>query len=127
MELTKKEKRELFLGLFVLPVVPSILLWQKVDINYLMILFFVFWGLLLICFFSKRFASFIFVNIKKLLKKLGEIFSIIALVFVYIVAIIPTGLIIKLVKRDRLLLKNHNNSSYWKKFEHHSENYESQF
>ncbi len=127
MDLTKKEKRELFIGLFVLPVLPSILLWQKVDVNYLMFLFFVSWGLLLVCFFSKQVASFIFLNAKKLAKKIGEIFSIIALIFVYIVAIIPTGLLIKLVGRDRLLLKKMNGSSFRKKFEHHSDNYESQF
>ena len=127
MDLTKKEKRELFIGLFVLPVLPSIILWQKVDINYLMFLFFIFWGCLLVSFVSKRFASFIFLNAKKLAKKIGEIFSVIALIFVYIVAIIPTGLLIKFVGRDRLLIKKANVVSYWKKFEHSNENYESQF
>lgn len=127
MLLTKKEKRELFLGLFIIPVLPSLLLWQKVDMNYLIAFFFISWSFLLISFFSQKFAVFIFSNAKKLAKKVGEIFSVIALIFVYFIAIFPTGLLIKLVGRDRLVLKKPNSNTYWKKVEHFSENYESQF
>jgi len=127
MLLTKKEKRELFLGLFIIPVFPSLLLWQKVNLNYLIAFFFVSWGLLLVSFFSQKFAGFIFSNAKKFAKKIGEIFSVIALTFVYFIAIIPTSLLIKMVGRDRLVLKKPFKKSYWKKVEHFSENYESQF
>ncbi len=80
----------------------------------------------LICFANKNAGEAIFNNGKKLGKKLGEIFSVIALFFTYIFAVLPTGLIMKLIKRDRLQLKKTKSNTYWKDITA-EDNYEYQF
>ena len=58
---------------------------------------------------------------------LGKYLAIIALFFVYIFAVLPTGILMKIVKRDRLLLKKPNTQTYWKKYENTNSDYEYQF
>ena len=58
---------------------------------------------------------------------LGKYLAIIALFFVYICAVLPTGILMKIVKRDRLLLKQPNTQTYWKKYENTNSDYEYQF
>ena len=58
---------------------------------------------------------------------LGKYIAIIVLAFGYIIAVIPTGLLMKLVRRDRLRLKKANVESYWKDYDNTNTDYEFQF
>ena len=70
-------------------------------------------------------------SIKSLLTEigsfLGRYLAIVVLIIGYIVAVMPTGLIMKLVKRDRLRLKKSQIQTYWKKYENNNTDYEYQF
>ena len=58
---------------------------------------------------------------------IGKYIAIIALFFVYIFTVLPTGILMKIVKRDRLLLKQPETQTYWKKYENPNSGYEYQF
>lgn len=60
-------------------------------------------------------------------KFIGRYLSIIALFIVYVCAVLPTGILMKIVKRDRLRLKNPAVESYWIKYDTQSSDYENQF
>ena len=45
----------------------------------------------------------------------------------YILIIIPTAILMKLCKRDRLHLKKYDTNSYWKTYKNDDVNYERQF
>ncbi len=113
--------------LAVIPFIPAFLLYkngykiQAVDVIA------VFWVLSLICFISKRFASLLKRTTEKIGGFLGEYIAIIVLIFVYIFAVIPTGIIMKAVKRDRLKLRKKDVLTYWEKFETVNRDYQDQF
>ena len=58
---------------------------------------------------------------------LGKYIAIVTLAIVYIVAVLPTGLLMKIVKRDRLRLKKPNVETYWLDNENKNTDYEYQF
>ena len=75
----------------------------------------------------KKVGDFLYNTLSKIGKFLGKYLAIIALFFVYIFAVMPTGLLMKIVKRDRLSLKKPNTNTYWKKYENTNTDYEYQF
>ena len=58
---------------------------------------------------------------------LGRWISRIILFFVWIFAVLPTGILMKITKRDRLKLKKQNVSSYWIENTTKNTDYEYQF
>ena len=74
-----------------------------------------------------KLGNFIYKKLKEIGSFLGKYISIIALFFVYICAVLPTGILMKIVKRDRLRLKKSNIQSYWIDNENKNTNYEYQF
>ncbi len=58
---------------------------------------------------------------------IGKYIAIAVLAIVYIIAVIPTGLLMKAVKRDRLKLKKTDISTYWVDYENNNTDYEYQF
>lgn len=58
---------------------------------------------------------------------IGKYLAIAVLTIVYVIAVIPTGVLMKIVKRDRLRLKKPNLSSYWINYEKSNTDYEYQF
>lgn len=74
-----------------------------------------------------KFGIYIHETASKLFKFVGNILSKIILFFVYILAVIPTGVLMKLVKRDRLRLKKPDVSTYFTDCEQKQHDYEYQF
>jgi len=74
-----------------------------------------------------KFGNFIHNTAVKIGHFLGKYLAIIALFFVYILAVLPTGLLMKAVRRDRLRLKKPDLTTYWKKYENENTDYEYQF
>ena len=125
MKINELTKFALTLGL--IPWIPAFILYKHGLHSIALGLLCVFIFMSLLCFIFKGFAS----VFKKALDKtgafLGRYLAIVVLVIGYIIAVVPTGLLMKLVKRDRLVLKKPKVQTYWKKFENNNSNYEYQF
>ncbi len=125
MKINELTKFAITLGL--LPWIPAILLYKHSHQDVAIYVVVVFVLLSLLCFISKKIAHFLKSNLEKLGSFLGKYISIIVLTIGYIVAVIPTGLLMKIVRRDRLRLKKQELSSYWKNNENTNSDYEYQF
>ena len=75
----------------------------------------------------KRFAHWFKSTLTKIGNFLGKYIAITVLAIGYIVAVLPTGLLMKIVKRDRLRLKKPNLETYWVDYENKNTDYEFQF
>lgn len=75
----------------------------------------------------KNFGNFLYHTLSKIGQFLGKYLAITALFFVYIFAVLPTGILMKIVKRDRLRLKKPDLSTYWVKYDNQNNDYEYQF
>ena len=113
--------------LALLPWIPFYLLYRNGLINIAFSAVAIFLGLSLICFLSKNFA----IGFKSILDTIGHFIgkylAILVLSIGYIVAVIPTGLLMKIVKRDRLKLKKPDVKSYWIDYDKEKTDYEFQF
>lgn len=125
MKINELTKFAITLGL--LPWIPAFILYKHSFENYALAVLAVFLVLAFICFVSKKFAQAFKLLLTKIGNFLGKYISIVVLALVYIIAVVPTGLLMKVVKRDRLRLKKQNSASYWKKFEANNSDYEYQF
>lgn len=113
--------------LALLPWIPAFILYKHSYSDYALVILAIFLCLSFLCFISKNFAQFFKSNLEKIGTFLGKYLAIIVLAIGYIVAVVPTGLLMKLVKRDRLKLKKHNTGSYWKDHDNTNSDYEYQF
>ena len=74
-----------------------------------------------------KIGKFIYNIGKKTGSFIGKYIAIIILFIGYIIAVIPTGLLMKLVRRDRLKLRKPDSPTYWIDNENISKDYELQF
>lgn len=125
MKINELTKFAITLGL--LPWIPTFLLYKHNHIEIAIGVLSIFLSLSLLCFISKAFAK----NLKHTLDKigafLGKYIAIIVLAIGYVLAIAPTGFLMKIVKRDRLKLKKQNTSTYWVDYNNEKTDYEFQF
>lgn len=121
------EYRKFALALGLLPWIPAFIL-HKHNLDTIAIeVLCVFIGLSVLSFMFIGFAKILKHTLDKIGAFLGKYLAIIVLVIGYIVAVIPTGMLMKIVKRDRLKLKKPNVKSYWLDYENRSTDYEYQF
>ena len=113
-------------SLTLLPILPTIILYRHglEQTGKLLLLIFLFTAL--ICFANQNIGDQIFKFGQKIGKKIGHILSLIALSIVYYIAVVPTAILMKLFKRDRLKLNKTDTNSYWKDLKL-EKNYEDQF
>ena len=125
MKINELTKFAITLGL--LPWIPAFLLYKHNNLEIAISVLSIFLSLSLICFASKTFAK----NFKDILDKigafLGKYIAIVVLAIGYVIAIAPTGFLMKIVKRDRLKLKKQNSSTYWVDYTNEKTDYEFQF
>ncbi len=121
------EYKKLAITLTLLPLIPAVILYKHSLLMVAVTVLAVFWILAILCFVSKSFS----VKFKKLLDKIGSFvgkyIAIVVLAIGYIVAVLPTGLLMKIVKRDRLRLKKPDIKTYWLDNENKETDYEYQF
>lgn len=125
MKINELTKFAITLGL--LPWIPAYLLYKHSHQDFAVIVLAIFLMLSIISFSSKKFAEWFKNLLTKIGNFLGKYIAIFVLALGYILAVIPTGLLMKLVKRDRLRLKKQNVDSYWKDYEVSTTDYEFQF
>ncbi len=115
------------LTLFFIPWVPAYLLYKYgyKDIGVKVIVAFM--CLALLCFASPKICKFLKDTTHKIGDFLGKYIAIIALSIVYICVVLPTGLLMKIVKRDRLKLKKPDTKTYWVDETQEKTDYEFQF
>ena len=110
------------LTLFFIPWIPAYLLYKYGyrDIGIKVIVTFM--VLALLCFISPKICKFLKDITHKIGEFLGKYIAIIALCVV-----LPTGILMKIVKRDRLKLKKPDVSTYWVNETQEKTDYEFQF
>jgi hypothetical protein len=113
--------------LAILPLIPAYILYKHSMVKLAIIVLVIFWILSFICFVSKKFTKIFKTNLEKLGAFLGKYIAIVVLTIVYLIAVVPTGLLMKVVKRDRLRLKKQNLSTYWLDYDNKNSDYEYQF
>lgn len=113
--------------LLLLPWIPAFILYKHSFVEGAYIIVGVFLVLSLICFISKSFAKILKNQLEKIGHFLGKYIAILVLTVGYFLAVLPTGLLMKIVKRDRLILKKPDIKSYWVNYENNNTNYENQF
>ena len=111
MKLSELTKFSISLSL--IPLIPAWLVYKYICPYGAAILLGICWILALITFFNKKIAQ----DLKNLLDKigafLGKYISICALFFIFVVAVIPTKLLMMIVKRDRLKRRSFDQETYW--------------
>ena len=125
MKINELTKFAITLGL--LPWIPACLLYKHNHLEIAIGVLSVFLSLSLICFISKAFAKWLKHILDKIGAFLGKYIAIIVLAIGYVIAIAPTGYLMKLVKRDRLKLKKQDTSTYWVDYTSEKTDYEFQF
>lgn len=125
MKINELTKFTITLGL--LPWIPAYLLYKHSHQDFAVTVLAIFLMLSIISFSSKKFAEWFKNLLTKIGNFLGKYIAIFVLALGYILAVVPTGLLMKLVKRDRLRLKKQNVDSYWKDYEASTTDYEFQF
>ncbi len=113
--------------LFLLPWIPAFILYKYSFVKAAVIVIGVFIALSAASFIFKKFAKLLKNILDEIGKFLGKYLAIAALAVVYICAVIPTGLLMKIVKRDRLRLKKPDIKTYWVDNEVQKTDYEYQF
>ena len=81
----------------------------------------------ILCIFFERLGNDIYGLFTKIGKFIGKYLSKIILFIIWITAVLPTGILMKLTGRDRLNLKKKNVDSYWKDNKIQNTDYENQF
>lgn len=112
----------------ILPIAPAIILYRFSHyIKYSIYIIIFFWLISSLCIIFPKAGMILHRIGSSICKFLEKYITIIALFIVYIFAVIPTGFLMKLVKRDRLNLKKSNLDTYWKNNENQNTDYEYQF
>ena len=125
MKINELTKFAITLG--ILPWIPAFILYKHSMIKAAAIVLVVFISLSLLCFVSKSFAKLLKDTLTKIGSFIGKYIAIVVLFFGYIFAILPTGILMKLVGRDRLRLKKPKLETYWKNNDAERTDYEYQF
>ena len=125
MKINELTKFAITLG--ILPWIPAFLLNKHGHQDIAIYVLAIFLTLSLISFISKRFAHWFKSNLTKIGNFLGKYIAITVLTIGYIIAVVPTGLLMKIVKRDRLRLKKPDLETYWVDYENKNTDYEFQF
>lgn len=102
--------KNFILTFFILPIVPSIILYIKGQWDISLALLSLFFNIGILCIISRKFEN----TLKNFFKKIGEILSKLTLIFGYVFVVLPTAFMGFIFKRDRLnIKKNKNKVSYW--------------
>ena len=125
MKINELTKFAITLGL--LPWIPAFILYKHSYQDYAVILLSLFIILSFASFASKKFAHIFKMLLTRIGNFLGRYIAIFVLAIGYIIAVVPTGLLMKIVKRDRLRLKKIKVESYWKNYDNTNTDYEFQF
>lgn len=126
-----KDLRQFKLSLLLLPIIPAIIFYVKHHHTIAAALIIVFWTVLAITLMPRviglNIDKFMYKICHKFLVFLGTIIAGIALIFTWLFAILPTALLAKAMKRDRLKLQKQNVSSYWQQAKKAEPTYENQY
>lgn len=121
------EYRKFALTLGLLPWIPAFVLYKHHLGTIALYVIYIFVALSILSFLFIGFAKFLKHTLDRIGAFIGKYLAIIVLTIGYIVAVVPTGLLMKIVKRDRLRLKKPNVNTYWLDYENRNTDYEYQF
>jgi predicted membrane protein len=110
-----------------MPIIPTLIFYKRGYCEFSVIFISLFYILGFINLISKNFRNIFFNVLSKIFTFLGSYVSKLVLYLGYIFVVIPTALLMKITKRDRLKIKKQTVSSYWINIENAEEDYERQF
>ena len=122
-----KENIKVAIMCTIMPVAIGFLLYRHSHIKSAIIVLACFLSVALFSLIIPKFGNKVHECGKKFGSFIGRYIAIVILFFVYIIAVIPTGLLMKLVKRDRLRLKKPDIESYWVDNKEDKTDYELQY
>ena len=122
-----KENIKVALMCTIMPFAVGFLLYKHSLYRSAMVVVCIFLSIALLSLIVPKAGIFIHNTGKKTGSFIGRYIAIVILFIGYIVAVIPTGGLMKLVKRDRLRLKKPDIQSYWINNENKTTDYELQF
>ncbi|MBQ4124166.1 hypothetical protein IJD44_10685 [bacterium] len=111
----------------IMPIAIAFLLYKYSYKDIATYVLFSFFTIALLSIIIPPIGFYIYKQSSKIGKIIGKYVAIVALFFVYICTVLPTGILMKIVKRDRLRLKMPTVESYWQKYENKNSDYEYQF
>jgi hypothetical protein len=121
------EARKFALTLLLMPWIPAFIIYKHGHFEPALVVIGVFLFTSFVCFISQKVSLWLKETLSKIGKFLGKYLAIIALAFVYIFAVLPTGTLAKIIGRDRLRLKKQNLKTYWIDYKNENTDYEFQF
>ncbi|MCD7780837.1 MAG: hypothetical protein LUH05_09230 [Candidatus Gastranaerophilales bacterium] len=128
MQITVKENIKVSIISIIFPFVTGWIFFRNTEMpNWYLASYYVFITIGLYSYICDEGGEFIYKTGKKIGAFLGKYLAIIILAFIYIITVIPTGVLMKIVKRDRLRLKKPDISTYWIDYENKNTDYEYQF
>lgn len=101
------------ISLTLIPIIPAWLIYKHICSYGAGIFLGFFWLLALISFCNKRIAADLKTLFEKIGAFLGKYISNIALFFIFVVAVIPTKIMMVIARRDRLKRRSFNDETYW--------------
>ncbi len=122
-----EENTKLALTFAIIPWAIAYILYKNSLITAEITVIMLFLVLSFLCFSFKKFAEGLKYILDRIGEFLGKYIAIMVLFVIYIFAISPTGILMKIVKRDRLRLKKPNINTYWTDCGEQQKNYEYQF
>lgn len=111
----------------VIPWIPFFIIYKHYHCKQILILGLIWLILTLISICSRNFSMMLKHTFSKIGGFLGKYIAIIVLWIVYVLAVLPTGLLMKAVKRDRLRLRKPECETYWLDCDYKNTDYEYQF
>ena len=121
------ELKKFSISLIIFSIVFSSILYFKTSFEIAVVVFSFVFILGLVSFFNENFCSCLKNNLEKFGKFLGQKLATITLFIIWVFAIVPTKILMTLVKRDRLHLKKENQKSYWQDATKDKNDYELQY
>ena len=122
-----KENIKVAIMCTIMPVAIGFLLYRHSHIRSAIAVVCIFFTVAFLSLIIPKFGNFVHKKGKELGCFLGKYIAIIILFIGYIIAVIPTGLLMKAVKRDRLRLKKPDLKTYWINNETTTKDYELQY
>lgn len=128
---TPKDLQKFKLTLLLFPIIPCIIFYFKnklvIGLSVVAVCWFFLALMIIFSLVKKNSDKYIYFLIHAILKFLGTILAGIALIITWFCTILPTGIIAKMVKRDRLMLNKTKTESYWKDVPTKEATYENQY
>lgn len=108
-------------------IVPFFLIFRFCSIKYALCIFFIILIIAMISFFNREIAKTIKSKSSSIAHSCGNFISYTILTIIFTFVVIPTKLLMKITKRDRLKIREQDRETYWSEYNKNNQDYELQY